>query len=215
MNEDNEDIIYNDTSKVTKLRNSNEEIKYTVILTDFNQEIFYLRVLEHCDSLKPIEIVKQKYRDEELATKAYEKMIEDYSAIILLDEKKETIAESIFEEAIDYHITNPKRCLSCKFCRKLGVTTFNQKCVCDNDDNIHAYNNFLRTINKGHEIATAYEVIHPIIHPDGICKNYAEIDERAFPPKKEKLPPRDDFPRHEDFHYHDDRNYNKKPPRRR
>jgi hypothetical protein len=32
----NEDIIYNDTSKVTKLRNSDEEIKYTVILTDFN-----------------------------------------------------------------------------------------------------------------------------------------------------------------------------------
>lgn len=172
--------VYKGRSRMTKLRDKQNVIRYTLTLLDFDGDRFLVKVKEYGDELFPKELIRQEYDDLEMAEKAYHKLIDDYSAIIILDDKSALTAEEIFDHSVGYHLCSPKCCSSCKFSvRKFGrMNMFGFKYVCLNESNIRSFNRLLEENRRRDETAHSFSVVHPEVSPIGLCKNYKRMDER-------------------------------------
>lgn len=172
--------VYKDRSRLTKLRDKQNVIRYTLTLLDFDGQRFLLKVKEYGNTLFPKEIIREEYEDLETAEKSYHKLIDDYSAIIILDDRTNVTAEDIFDHSVNYHLCSPKCCSSCKFSvRKLGTLNhFGFKYICLNENNIRTFNRLLSDHRKTKDMAHSMMMVHPEVSPVGICKNYKKVDEQ-------------------------------------
>lgn len=171
--------VYKDRSRMTKLRDKQNVIRYTLTFLDFDGERFLVKVKEYGDRLFPKELIRQEYDDLETAEKAYHKLVDDYSAIIILDDRSALTAEEIFDHSVNYHLCSPKCCSSCKFSvRKFGRMNLSGfKYVCLNESNVRSFNRLLQENRMEKDMAHSFDVVHPEVSPVGICKNYRKMDE--------------------------------------
>lgn len=173
--------VYKDNSKITTLRDKQGVVRYTLTYLDFNQELFIVKVKEYNDTIYPKEIVREEYTDIDIASNAYHKLIDDYSAIIILDDKTAVTAEEIFDHSVNYHLCPRKSCATCKFSiKQIGKRNiFGFKYICLNENNIRSFNRILEEHKMEDCEASSYMVVHPEVSENGICKNYKKADEHC------------------------------------
>jgi len=104
--------------------------------------------------------------------------MDDYSAIIILDDKSAVQAEDIFDHAVGYHLCSPKCCSSCRYSMRdrKRRSIFGERFICLNENNIRTFNRILNENNMKNYEAKTFMVVHPEVSPVGICKNYKKTD---------------------------------------
>ena len=154
--------------------------KYVIIHLDFDDGKHIVKVTK-CDigSIDGKVIIRKEFDDPYLAFNSYRKLIDDYSAVVILDDRDASSPDDLFLDSVAYHCTKPECCFMCAYAIKDEKLMFPFKTklgmLCGNPENLDTYNRLLSDHFREHEMSKACQVARPRIEPFGICKNYAPV----------------------------------------
>lgn len=177
--------VFKDSCKVTKLIDKFDIVRYTLTFLNFNDEKFIIKVKEYNGEEFPKEIIKEEYSKIEEAEKSYSLLIDDYSAVVRMNQRDIVPAEEVFEHSVGYHEQEPDCCAVCKFSmlKRRKCFPFNERYICFKESNVRTFNKLLSDNRLWHEMAKTYSSLHPEVSPMGICKNF----QKAECPKKPRF----------------------------
>ena len=165
---------------ITALKGKEGFTRYVIAYLDFEDGKHVVKVTR-CDvgSVDGKVIVRKEFDDPHLAFNSYRKLIDDYSAVVILDDRDASPPDDLFLDSVAYHRTNPRCCFTCAYAIKDENLFFPFKTrlgmLCGNPENLDTYNRMLEEHFRGHEISKACQTTRPRIEPFGVCKNYAPV----------------------------------------
>ena len=147
----NVQLDFSEGAKIVKVKTDRGKLMYTVSFLANPDGTFIVKVWKFGNLMVPVEIVRREYGEDQKEDAAiqFRKLIADYINLV----KAETSApdpRKIFDDCVEYHLTDPDCCRNCRFCvkeeipEKKWVKSRKPRSICVNRKNIAQYERVLR-----------------------------------------------------------------------
>jgi hypothetical protein len=133
---------------ITALKNRDGILRYVIAYLDFEDGKHVVKVTR-CDvgSVDGKVISRKEFNDPYLAFNSYRKLIDDYSAVVILDDRDASSPDDLFLDSVGYHGTCPECCFTCAYSIKDENLCFPFKTklgiLCGNSQNLDTYDRML------------------------------------------------------------------------
>ena len=151
----NVEVDFSQGAKIVKIKTDREKLMYTVSFLANLDGTFLVKVWKFGNLEFPAEIFRAGYdssRKEEAIGK-FRVLIVDYTNLVKAETDKPD-PRKIFDDCVNYRITDPDCCRNCSFClkdedpRKKGIKPRKTRYVCTNRKNVAQYEKILRNYDK-------------------------------------------------------------------